>query len=285
VLEHIDLEVSLARKAYERELEEYQVRLHALQRACDTARISTLVVFEGWDAAGKGTAIRKLTERLEPRAMEIFAVREARTREKELAWLARFWAMLPSYGSMAIFDRSWYGRVLVERMEGLVPETEWRRAYGDITSFEQALADDRYLIIKFFFHISREEQARRLAALQADPARAWQVQPADLLRHERYDEWLIAFEEMLLRTDAEWAPWTIVEGTDGNWARIKVFRTIAERMERELVYRDAPLPDTGSATGKGKRGKRKGGKKKAGKRNGGKKKGAKGNAGKSNGRG
>jgi polyphosphate kinase 2 (PPK2 family) len=161
---------------------------------------------------------------------------------------------------MAIFDRSWYGRVLVERMEGLVPEAEWRQAYGDITSFEQALADDRYLIVKFFFHVSRAEQARRLAALQADPALAWQVEPADLLRHERYDDWLIAYEEMLVRTDAEWAPWTIVEGTDANWARSKVFRTIIDRMERELARRGQPLPDTGSASGKKKGGKKKGGK-------------------------
>jgi len=280
VLEHIDLEVSLAQKVYEGQLREYQVRLHALQRACDTARISTVVVFEGWDAAGKGTAVQKLTERLEPRAMEIFAVREARTREKQLPWLARFWDMLPAYGSMAIFDRSWYGRVLVERMEGLVPEAEWRQAYVDITSFEQALADDRYLIIKFFFHISREEQARRLAALQADPASAWQVEPADLRRHERYDEWLIAYEEMLLRTDAEWAPWTIVEATDANWARIKVFRTIAERMERALVRRGEPLPDTGMAAGR-----KKGGGKKGGSKRGRGKKSSKGNGKKGNGKG
>jgi polyphosphate kinase 2 (PPK2 family) len=258
MLEHIDLTCSLAQKKYENELPELQVRLHELQRACDAARLSTVVVFEGWDAAGKGTAIRKLAERLEPRAMEIFATREARTREKQLPWLARFWAMLPSYGSMAIFDRSWYGRVLVERMEGLVPEAQWRQAYGDIASFERALADDRYLLVKFFFHISREEQARRLAALQADPANAWQVEPVDLLRHEHYDAWLTAIEEMLHRTDAEWAPWTIVEGTDSNWARIKVFRTIADRIERELRRRGEPVPDGGNRKGNGK-GSRKGG--------------------------
>jgi polyphosphate kinase 2 (PPK2 family) len=270
MLEHVDLGVSLPDEEYERELRGWQVKLHGLQRACDAAGISTVIVFEGWDAAGKGTAIRKLAERLEPRAMEIFAVREARTREKQLPWLARFWAMLPSYGSMAIFDRSWYGRVLVERMDGLIAERDWRKAYMDIASFERALADDRYLIIKFLFHISREEQARRLAALQADAASAWQVEPADLLRHERYDEWLLAIEEMLLRTDAEWAPWTIVEATDSNWARMKVFRTVAGRMERELQRRGAALPDDpvvraggndrrrnkSKKTGKGGKGKR-----------------------------
>jgi len=261
VLEHIDLGCSLAPKEYERELRSLQVRLHGLQRASDAAKLSTVIVFEGWDASGKGTAIRKLSERLEPRAMEIFATREARTREKQLPWLARFWAMLPSYGSMAIFDRSWYGRVLVERMEGLVPEAVWRRAYGDIASFERALADDRYLLIKFFFHISREEQARRLAALQADPASAWQVEPADLIRHEQYDAWLVAIEEMLLRTDAEWAPWTIVEATDSNWARIKVFRRIVDRMERELRRRGEPVPAEVNGKSKGKgRSRSKGGK-------------------------
>ncbi len=271
MLEHIDLGCSLGQKEYERALKDWQVRLHGLQRACDAARLSTVVVFEGWDASGKGTAIRKLSERLEPRAMEIVAVREARTREKQLPWLGRFWAMLPAYGSMAIFDRSWYGRVLVERMEGLIPEAKWRRAFSDITSFEQALADDRYLIIKLFFHISRDEQGRRLAALQSDPVTAWQVEPADRVRHERYDEWLVAIEEMLMRTDAEWAPWTIVESTDSNWARIKMFRTIADRMERELRRRGEPVPSDGSATGKnGSKGKGKG---KGGRRNGGKSKG------------
>jgi len=266
MLEHVDLGVSLPGEEYERDLRDWQVRLHGLQRACDDAGISTIVVFEGWDAAGKGTAIRKLAERLEPRAMEIFAVREARTREKQLPWLARFWAMLPPYGSMAIFDRSWYGRVLVERMEGLIGERHWWQAYADITSFERALADDRYVIIKFFFHIDREEQGRRLEALRADPASAWQVESADLVRHERYDEWLLAYEEMLQRTETEWAPWTIVEGTDSNWARIKVFRTIAERMERELARRDTALAvPAPAASGKRKRkGKSKGRKGKRG---------------------
>ena len=251
MLEHIDLTKSIPLKKYERDLPELQDRLHQLQRACHDARLSTVIVFEGWDAAGKGTAIKKLAERLEPRAAEIFATREARTREKQLPWLARFWAMLPGYGSMAIFDRSWYGRVLVERIEGLVSDEQWRQAWRDIASFERALADDRYLIIKFFLHVSREEQARRLRMLEADPMTAWQVEQEDWHRHEQHDRYLVAIEEMLHHTDAEWAPWTIVEATDRNWVRLKVFRAVIDRIERELRRRGEPVPGGSSKRAEG----------------------------------
>lgn len=250
MLEHIDLTRSLSRKEYEKEMPGLQSRLHVLQRACDVAQLSTLIVFEGWDTAGKGTAVKKLAERLEPRAVEIHATQEARTREKQLPWMARFWAMLPEYGSMAIFDRSWYGRVLIERVNAMIPETAWREAYLDIVSFERALADDRYLLIKFFLHISREEQKKRLEALSSDPATAWQVEPEDWERHERYDDYLVATEEMLQQTDAEWAPWTIVEATEKNWMRARVFRRCIERIERELRRRDEIVPElTGPVDG------------------------------------
>jgi len=254
VLEHIDLTRSVARKKYDKQLPELQDRLHLLQRACHDARLSTVIVFEGWDTAGKGTVIRKLGERLEPRAAEIVATREARTREKQLPWLGRFWAMLPEYGSMAIFDRSWYGRVLGDRIDGRVDEGQWRQAWRDIASFERALAEDRYLVSKFFLHISREEQARRLQTLEADPAAAWQVEPADWRRHEQYDQYLVAIEEMLQQTETEWAPWTIVEATDRNWVRLKVFRTVIERMERELLRRGEAVPEMSGNSSKWNRG-------------------------------
>lgn len=254
MLEHIDLTRTYPRKKYEKKLPALQERLHALQHACGAARLSVVIVFEGWDAAGKGTAIKKLAERLEPRRVEINAVRGARTREKQLPWLGRFWAMLPEYGSMAIFDRSWYGRVLVERMDGLVAEEGWRQAWRDIAAFERTLADDRYLIVKFFLHISREEQARRLTLLESDPATAWEVDPADWQQHERYDAYLVAIEEMLQKTDAEWAPWTLVEATDRNWVRMKVFRTLIERIERELGRRGEALPEPEPPSGRKKNG-------------------------------
>jgi polyphosphate kinase 2 (PPK2 family) len=251
MLEHIDLTKELPRKKYERDMPELQDRLHQLQRACHDARVSALMVFEGWDAAGKGTVIKKLAERLEPRAAEIIAVREPRTREKQLPWLARFWAMLPAYGSMAIFDRSWYGRVLADRVDGRTTEAEWRQGWRDIASFERALADDRYVILKFFLHISAEEQARRLRLLESDPTTAWQVERADWQRHDQYGTYLVAIEEMLHQTETEWGPWTIVEATDKNWVRDKVFRMVIERLERELRRRGEPVPGAGKRNGGG----------------------------------
>ena len=191
------------------------------------------MVFEGWDAAGKGTAISKLTQRLEPRRFSLLAVREPRTFELQLPWMWRFWVKLPNWGEMAIFDRSWYGRVLVERVEGLIEERRWREAYGDIVSFERALADDRYLVVKFFLHISREEQEERFKKLESDPATSWHVEEEDWEHHRKYGDYLRAIEEMLERTESEWGPWTLVEATDRRWVRAKVFGTL--RSEEQHV--------------------------------------------------
>ncbi len=168
--------------------------------------------------------------------------RAPRTFEKRLPWLWRFWLKLPNYGEMAIFDRSWYGRVLVERVEGMTPEEEWRKGYRDIVDFEHALADDGHVIIKFWLHISREEQRRRFKMLEADPLENWHVQAEDWEHHRKYDEYLLAVEEMLERTETEWGPWTIVEATDRRWARVKIFKTIIRRLEEALKERGLKLP-------------------------------------------
>jgi polyphosphate kinase 2 (PPK2 family) len=141
---------------------------------------------------------------------------------------------LPARGEWAIFDRSWYGRVLVERIEGLVPENEWRLGYRDIVDFERTLADDGHVIIKFFLHISKAEQKRRFEKLQKDPLNAWHVTPEDWDHHRRYDDWLLAYEEAFERTETEWGPWTIVEATDRRYTRVKIFRTIVTTLEERL---------------------------------------------------
>jgi polyphosphate kinase 2 (PPK2 family) len=242
MLEALDLTQKLSAKESKEQISTLRRRLHALQRACYDAEIGTIVLFEGWDTAGKSTTIRKLVQRLEPRAFSTYSTREPRTHEKLLPWMWRFWVNVPNWGEMAIFDRSWYGRVLVERVDGLATEREWKRAYGDITSFEQALADDRYDITKFFLHITREEQADRLTALEASEATRWKVTPEDWVANQRYDEHLAAVEEMLERTDTEWAPWTLVEATDHRHCRVKVLKTLVRRMERSLSRRGLPLP-------------------------------------------
>ena len=243
MLEALDLDRKLPKPAYKQSILPLQLRLHALQRACWQCRVATIVVVEGWSAAGKGSVIRKLTQRLEPRGFELHAVRAARTYELHLPWMWRFWVKVPSWGEIAIFDRSWYRRVLLERVEGLVDEPQWRQAYRDIVSFERLLADDRYSIVKFFLHLSKKEQGRRLEELREDPRTSWRVEERDLRSHELYDEHLVAVEEMLAQTESEWGPWTLVEATDERWARVKVIETLIRRMEAALESQGCVMPE------------------------------------------
>jgi AMP-polyphosphate phosphotransferase len=248
MLEKIDLNRRLSRDEYKAQLPGLQRRLYDLEKACWDARIPTIILFEGWDAAGKGTSINLLTSRLDPRGFKLYPIQAPRTFETSLPWLWRFWLKTPNHGEMAIFDRSWYGRVLVERMEELTPVQEWRKGYRDIVDFERTLADDGCVIVKFWLHISKEEQERRFRALEEDPLKAWHVQPEDWEHHRRYDEYLLAVEEMLERTDSEWGPWTIVEATDRRWARVKIFATIIRRLEEALLVRGFALPDAPAAS-------------------------------------
>ena len=242
MLEALNLSLETPKADYKKRLPALQRRLHRLQRACWEADLATMVLFEGWDASGKSTTIRKLTQKLEPRNFSLHAIREPRTFETHLPWLWRYWIRVPNWGEMAIFDRSWYGRVLVQRVEGLVTEDQWRRSYRDIVSFERTLADDRYLIVKFFLHISRSEQKARFDKLSADPMTAWIVEPEDWKHHEEYDEYLLAVEEVLERTETEFGPWTLVEATDKYWTRIKVFTTIIAGMEEHLAAHGYEVP-------------------------------------------
>jgi polyphosphate kinase 2 (PPK2 family) len=247
MLEKVDLSRSFPKKQYKAQLPALRRRLYDLQKACWDHGIPSVIVFEGWDAAGKGSAISTLTARLDPRGFKLYPIQAPRTFELNHPWLWRFWLKIPNYGEMAIFDRSWYGRVLVERVEKLTPEEEWRKAYRDIVDFERMLADDHAVIIKFFLHISKEEQKRRFKDLEGDPLEAWHVQPEDWEHHRKYDEYLLAFEEMLERTDTEWGPWTIVEATDRWFPQKKVFDTLIARLE-ESLGENAPPPESPDAT-------------------------------------
>lgn len=243
MLEKLDLSLRLSKAEYKTRLPALQGRLHQLQRACRKAEIATLVVFEGWDMAGKGSSIRKLTEKIEPRACEVHAIQAPRTRAQQLPWLWRFWQLLPNWGHIGIFDRSWYGRVLIERVEALTPERICRRSFRDIVLFERTLSHGRYQIVKFFLHIDKKEQKRRLKTLEKDPRTRWQVESEDWHRHQRYDDYLVATEEMLERTETEWGPWTLVEATDGRWTRVRVFETLVRRMEEGLGRAGESLPE------------------------------------------
>ena len=243
MLEKIDLSRELPKEQYKALIPRLQRRLYDLEKACWDANITSIIVFEGWDAAGKGTSINLLTSRMDPRGFKLYPIQGARTFEQHLPWLWRFWLKLPNYGEMAIFDRSWYGRVLVERVEELAPEKQWRKGYRDIVGFERTLADDGYVVIKFFLHISKKEQKRRFKKLEKDPLKSWHVQPEDWEHHRKYDDYVVAIEEMLERTDTEWGPWTIVEATDRRWARAKIFQTIIQRLEEALKDRGFDVPE------------------------------------------
>ena len=234
MLENIDLTKKLDRDTYKQRMGDLSDRLYYVQRKTWEAGIPVIILFEGWDAAGKGTTIHKLTDPIDPRGYKIYPIRASRTYEKKRPWLWRFWLKIPARGEWAIFDRSWYGRVLVERMLHLVPKDEWQHAYRDILDFERTLADDGTLMIKIFLHISKKEQGKRFHKLERDPLNAWRVTDEDWKNHKQYQKWLLLYEEMLERTDSEWAPWTIVEATDKRFTRVKVYQTIIDALEERL---------------------------------------------------
>ncbi len=234
MLENIDLKLKVDKETYKKRMADLSDRLYFVQQGTWAAGIPVIILFEGWDAAGKGTTIQKLTDPIDPRGFKIYPIRAMRTYEKKHPWLWRFWLKIPARGEWAIFDRSWYGRVLVERMEKLATKEEWENAYRDIVDFERNLSDDGALIIKFFLHISKQEQHRRFEKLAKDPLNSWRVAEEDWRNHKRYKKWLQIYEEMLERTETEWGPWTIVEATDMRHTHIKVYETIIRALEERL---------------------------------------------------
>ncbi len=234
MLEKVNLKLKLSRDEYERLLPGLERRLYDLEKACWVGKIASIIVFEGWDAAGKGSAISDLTTRMDPRGFKLNAIQPPRTYESNHPWLWRFWMHLPNYGEMAIFDRSWYRRVLDDRVDGMISKQERERVFRDIVDFERMLVDDGAVIVKFWLHISKKEQKKRFEAIEADPLEAWHVTKADWNRHKEYGKYLRAAEEMLALTDTEQAPWTIVESTSKWFSRRKIFETVSHALEQRL---------------------------------------------------
>src|SRR5271157_3174987 len=234
MLENINLKRKLSREEYKLALPPIQQRLYDLEKACWVHGVPTLIVFEGWDASGKGTVIAALTQRLDPRGFKLYPITAPRTYEQQRPWLWRFWLKVPNRGEMVIYDRSWYIRVLDERVEGAIPQKAWLDAYRDIVEFERTLADDGVAILKFFLHISKKQQKERFRAIEAEPLEAWRVTGADWARYKKYDQYLAAIEEMLELTESEFAPWTIVEATSKSFARRKVLDTVIQALEKRL---------------------------------------------------
>jgi AMP-polyphosphate phosphotransferase len=202
------------------------------------------VVFEGWDAAGKGGAIRRLVAPLDPRHVRVTGFSKPTHDEKRHHFLWRFWPALPGWGGMAIFDRSWYGRVLVERVEGFATDAQWGRAYDEINSFEQTLADDGMIMIKLWLHISHEEQERRFKRRADDPLKQWKLGPEDWRNREKRGLYESAVDDMLERTETDHAPWDLIAAEDKRWARVRSIETVVERIEAGMRREGFEPPDT-----------------------------------------
>jgi AMP-polyphosphate phosphotransferase len=234
MLENIDLDRSLSKADYKEQLPLLQANLYDLGHEAFTTKTSVMIVFEGWLTAGKGSTIGALTERLDPRGFRVIPVMPPRTSETRYPWMWRFWLKIPARGQIVAFDGSWYRRVLTERVNKTVKRKEWKQAYDDIAEFEKQMADDGTVVIKFWFHISKREQSKRLKKLLKQELAEFQILDEDTRQNKNYDKYLEAAEDMLARTHTPYAPWTIIEATDKYYARMKVFETIIRAMEVKL---------------------------------------------------
>jgi polyphosphate:AMP phosphotransferase len=234
MLEKINLNQRLKKSEYSTLMNDLEIQLGEMQRQAKASKIPIIIVFEGWDAAGKGTLINRLLLALDPRGIIVYPINPPNQEEQHRPFLWRFWIKTPERGRLAIFDRSWYGRVLVGRVDRLIKKKDWRNAYQDIKSFERQLVDDGTIIIKFFLHISRKEQEKRFKKLQKNPATAWKVTKTDWKHHRQYDKYLKATEEMLANTDTGFAPWYIIEANDRRFATVKIFHTILQTVQPKI---------------------------------------------------
>jgi len=236
MLNTIDLTLNLSTDEYSKQLINYQVALFSLAYQVYVQQRPVLILFEGWDAAGKGGAIRRMTEKMDPRGFSVYSIAAPKGDDATHHYLWRFWHRLPECGQIAIFDRSWYGRVMVERIEGFCSETEWKRAYREINQFERQLVDSGSILIKFWIHIDKDEQLQRFEARGQDPLRSWKLTDEDWRNRDKWRLYEEAVNEMLLKTSTITAPWTVVEGNSKYYARVKVLRTVVERLSAELKF-------------------------------------------------
>ena len=236
MLATIDLDKSLERGEYKQRLLECQLRLRQLAFELYQQKRSLVVVTEGWDAGGKGGAIRRVTEKIDPRGYQVFAIAAPEGEDKTHHYLWRFWRRLkaPDDKQIMIFDRSWYGRVMVERVEGFATEEEWKRAFREINEFERQLTDHGMILVKLWFHISEDEQLRRFEARKTTPHKRWKLTDEDWRNREKWGPYEKAVSDMLLKTSTLTAPWTVVEGNDKLWARIKTQETLIGALAEAL---------------------------------------------------
>ena len=234
VLSKVDLSVALERDDYRKRLDKLQARLHRLSLKARRRGVGTVLAFEGWDAAGKGGVIRRVTQSMEAGDYRVIPVAAPTPEELRYHYLWRFWRDLPPAGTLVAFDRTWYGRVLVERVEGLAAPAEWQRAYDEINDFEDHLVEAGYVVQKFWLHISPEEQLARFEARENTPYKQYKITDDDWRNRERWDDYVQAVDQMVLRTSSEEAPWHVIPANNKYWARIAVLERVTEAMKAAL---------------------------------------------------
>lgn len=238
VLKKVDLSKKLDRETYEKKLDELQKKLTLLHSEIYAKRIPVVLAFEGWDAGGKGGAIKRLTRALDPRGYTVNPTSSPNDIERAHHYLWRFWTKMPKDGHIAIFDRTWYGRVMVERIEGFCTTQEWQRAFKEMNQMEQQLVNHGAIVIKFWMHIDKEEQERRFKERQENPDKQWKITDEDWRNREKWELYEQAVDEMMVRTSTVNAPWVIVEGNDKLYARIKVLETVVDALEKRLHHNE-----------------------------------------------
>jgi polyphosphate kinase 2 (PPK2 family) len=240
-LDRLDLTNKIRSKSdYKKGLKPLQIELLFMQRYLLETRRNVIMIFEGPDAAGKGGCIKRLVEKLDPRCIRVYSIIKPTPEELQRHYLWRFWKRVPAYGQMVIFDRSWYGRVLVERVEGFATKEEWRRAYAEINNFEKNLVDDGSILIKFYLQISKKEQLRRFEERQADPLKHWKINDEDWRNREKWSEHTQAADEMIRRTNTKYAPWNLIEAEYKWFARLKILRIANRIISKELGVKYDP---------------------------------------------
>ena len=233
-LGEVDLSPTMENKLYKEKLKKLQRRLFELHNEIYLHRRPLIIVFEGWDAAGKGGAIKRLVGGLDPRGYEVIPISAPNEEERNKHYLWRFWSSLPKNGHIAIFDRSWYGRVMVERIEGFCSEQQWKRAYEEINYFERELYERGTIQIKFWLHISPEEQLKRFNKRLENPEKNWKITEEDWRNREKWTQYETAVNDMLRYTNTDYSPWIIIPGNDKRYARLNVLENVISQLENEL---------------------------------------------------
>jgi len=242
-LSRLDMNATIDKHDYETRLEAIQTTFQKIQQAYLHTGDSAVVVFEGWDAAGKGGTIRRMSSVMDPRGFKVWPIAAPTEQDLKHHYLARFWQRVPGQGEICVFDRSWYGRVLVERVEGFATPAQWGRAYEEVNDFERLLTDAGTRVVKIFLYITPDEQLQRFEDRMKDPLKRWKLSYEDFRNRERWDDYLDAANEMIERTSSRCAPWIALPANDKKYARIEALGAIADRLSKDVDLKPLPIDE------------------------------------------